>query len=327
MIVLAQPLALVLLAAPVLLHFLLPPLGQQRSALRAPFIARLSRILGTEPGRGQLVLRASRTQRLLAAVVWGLLVLGVARPQRIGEPVEKRLPTRDLLLAVDLSGSMDAADFAREGEKPIQRLAAVRKVLGDFLVRREGDRVGLLFFGSAAFVQAPFTEDLGVCRSLLDEARVGMAGPKTVLGDAIGLAIKMFEESELERRTLIVLTDGNDTSSLVPPRKAAAIAADRGITIHAVSIGDPEATGEEKLDVATLESIAKTTGGRVFHGTNQEELERIYAELDRLETREVESLSHRPRFELFHWPLGLVVLLVLGFQGVSLLSSWRRHVG
>lgn len=115
------------------------------------------------------------------------------------------------------------------------RLTAVKQVLGTFLTKRDGDRVGLLVFGSAAFVQAPFTEDLQVCRSLLQEMQVRMAGPQTKLGDAVGLAITVFERSDVKERVLIVLTDGNDTGSQVPPDKAAAIARDKGIKIYTIA--------------------------------------------------------------------------------------------
>ena len=150
-----------------------------------------------------------------------------------------------------------------------------------------------------------------------------MAGPRTVVGDAIGLALTVFEESDVEKRVLILLTDGNDTSSTVPPRDAAAIAKDRGVTIHTVAIGDPKAVGEELLDEETLRAVAETTGGRMFRGADRKELEGIYEELDRIETRDVASLTHRPKDDLFHWPPGFVILLGLAYH-TWLLSSTMR---
>ena len=188
------------------------------------------------------------------------MTIALARPQWIEDPIVREEPTRDMLLAVDLSGSMEAKDFTDDRGQQVDRLTAVKQVLDDFLSRREGDRIGLIFFGTAAFVQAPFTGDLDVVRTLMDEAQVRMAGPRTAMGDAIGLAMKIFESSDVEDRVLIVLTDGNDTGSLVPPVRAAEIAGDNGIVVHTVAVGDPAAAQEEKLDEETLEAVARASG-------------------------------------------------------------------
>src|SRR5262249_45336819 len=155
----------------------------------------------------------------------------------------------------------ETQDFMDAKGQKVDRLTAVKEVLDDFLAKRKGDRVGLIFFGSAPFVQAPITEDLQVCRKLLDEAQVKMAGPQTAFGDALGLAITVFDRSDVKDRVLIALTDGNDTASKVPPAKAAQIARDKGIVIHTISVGDPRAAGEDALDLDTLKSVATTTGG------------------------------------------------------------------
>ncbi len=171
--------------------------------------------------------------------------------------------------------------------------------------------MGLIFFGSAPFIQAPFTEDLDTCRALLEEAQVHMAGPKTALGDTIGLAINMFKESTVKDKLLIVLTDGNDTSSKVEPVKAAQIAHDNGITIYTVAVGDPQAAGEEKLDEKTLQSVAKITDGQYFWVGNRKELEQIYERIDEMSTHKIESTSYRPRLDLYFYPLGIAIVLSL----------------
>jgi len=186
--------------------------------------------------------------------------------------------------------------------------------LDEFLARREGDRVGLIVFGSAPFVQVPFTEDLDACRALLPEMQARMAGPQTMLGDAIGKAINIFENSDLEEQVLILLTDGNDTGSLVPPVKAAEIARDRDITIHVIGMGDPASVGEEKLDIETLEAVAAATGGEFFLALDRVQLEGVYAELDALSTRELQTQSYRPVRELYFWPLGFALVLVVTFH-------------
>jgi Ca-activated chloride channel family protein len=252
-----------------------------------------------------------------------LVLTALARPQWLDEPLSKTLPMRDLLVAIDLSGSMATADFVNAAGEPVGRLTAVKSVLSEFLERREDDRIGLVVFGSAAFVQAPFTADGALLQDLLAETEVRMAGPRTMLGDAIGLAITLFDRSEVEERLLIVLTDGNDTGSMVPPLRAAEVARDKDIVIYTIGVGDPTAVGEESLDEVVLETVASTTGGRYFHAADGVELESIYAELDRLNPRKVETLSFRPREDLFHWPLALAVLLTLLYHGCQPLLAAR----
>ena len=326
MIEFAAPWLLLLLLLPLLVRRLIPAYRTERRALFAPFADTLATLTGQDGGAGAAILRRSSVQAGLYIIVWALIVLATARPQLLGEPIVRVVPTRDMLLAVDLSGSMDTNDFTNANGESISRLDAVKSVLDDFLERREGDRVGLILFGSAPFVQAPFTEDLDVCRRLLDEAQVGMAGPQTMLGDAIGLAINTFDSSEIEDRVLIVLTDGNDTGSRVPPDRAAEIARDRSIVIHTVAVGDPTAVGEELLDEVTLRRIASTTGGQYAHAESREELERVYRELDELDTRESETISHRPRQDLFVWPVGAALLLTIGFHLASGLPRLVRAI-
>ena len=189
-------------------------------------------------------------------------------------------------------------------------------MLNDFLTKREGDR-GADFFGSAPFVQAPFTEDLKVCRQLLDEAQVKMAGPQTAFGDALGLAITVFDRSTVPERMLIALTDGNDTASKVPPAKASEIAKDKGIVIHTVSVGDPKAAGEDALDVDALKAVATTTGGIYAHAEDRAQLESIYEQIDKLETRKAETITHRPRHDVYWWPLAVGFLRVVGAAGAA----------
>jgi Ca-activated chloride channel family protein len=157
----------------------------------------------------------------------------------------------------------------------------------------------------------------------MDEAQVRMLGPKTMLGDAIGVAINLFERSEVDDRVLIVLTDGNDTGSLVPPQRAAEIARDNGVTIYTIAMGDPQAAGEQALDEKTLQAIAATTGGQYFHAQDRAELDGIYATLDQLNPRQVETLSYRPEYELYFWPGGFALLISLLFFSVVELRSYR----
>lgn len=318
---------LALLPLPLAVTRLLPSFRQAAPTLRLPFIRRIARLTGQRPGQVQRDAPAPQLQRLLNWLVWLLLVCALARPQWLEEPLTRTVPMRDLLVAVDLSGSMETRDFSDGQGTSVDRLSAVKQVLGAFLERRQDDRVGLLVFGSAAFVQIPFTADHAVVQQLLEETTVRMAGPRTVIGDAIGLALTLFDRSQVEERLLILLTDGNDTGSQVPPARAAEIARDRNIIIHTIGVGDPRAAGEEALDEAALRTVASTTGGRYFRAADRNALEGIYAELDRLTPRKVQTLSHRPRRDLFHWPLAAALLLTFLQQAACALQGRHAPAG
>lgn len=328
MLTIAYPWLFLLLPLPWLVRKLLPTHHERKAAVRVPFLQRLSRLVGLQPGSGVAVTRRPLSQWLMLSLTWSLIVVAITRPQWLEEPVIKELPMRDLLVAVDLSGSMEAEDFTDKEGNSVDRLTAVKEVLDTFFARRDGDRIGLILFGSAAFVQVPFTDDLEVVRELLKEAQIRMLGPRTMLGDAMGLAINLFERSEVDERVLIVLTDGNDTGSLVPPERAAAIARDNGVVVYTVAIGDPAAVGEQALDEKTLENIASITGGGYFHANDRQELEDIYTRLDEVNPRQVETQSYRPMTDLFEWPLAasmLLTLLYIFFLEIRLRLRNRRN--
>ena len=322
MLSLAYPWLLLLLPLPWLSRLVLPPRRSPLLAVRVPFGERIESALRA----GTTVTRVSRGAwtQLVPALIWLLLLLALARPQWLEPAVSRELPTRDLLLLVDLSGSMRQEDFTDASGARVDRLRAVQEVLGEFLSRRSGDRVGLVVFGDAPFLQAPFTTDLGLTRRLLDETAIGMAGARTAFGDAIGLGLILFERSDAPAKTIIALTDVNDSASQVPPIEAARVARERGITIHTVAIGDPTTVGEEKLDQETLRAVAQTSGGGYFHAADRAQLAGIYAELDRIETRKVDVLSYRPRRDLFFWPLLAALLLSFGARAVSLYRHTRE---
>jgi Ca-activated chloride channel family protein len=317
----SHPWFFLLIILPLILRVVLPVYSETRKAIRVPWFQRVSNLLGTKPAEGAVIQEKKVSLRIFHFLLWILIVLAMTGPQYLEPPVSRVLPTRDLMLLLDLSGSMDTEDFVNSQGERVDRLTAVKEVLDDFLTRREGDRVGLIVFGNAAFVQVPFTQDLDACRLLLEETAVRMAGPRTAFGDAIGLGITLFEESEVKNRLLIALTDGNDTGSKVPPKEAAEIAKDNGMKIYVVGVGDPSATGEEELDEEALQAVADETGGRYFHAEDRKQLQEIYEELDRIETREVETETYRPRRDLFYWPLGLFLLLSMIFHGVGTISK------
>ena len=321
------PWLFLLLPLPWLVRRFLPAHREPRPSIRVPFMEVLQRVGGEAGETSAAVNRRLRLQWWLLGLCWLALVVALARPLWLGEPIVREKPMRDLLIALDLSGSMDTRDFSDADGQVTDRLTAAQQVLDDFLASREGDRAGLIFFGTAAFVQVPFTDDIDVVRELLGEARVRMLGPRTAMGDAIGAAIGLFQRSEVEERVLIVLTDGNDTGSMLPPARAAEIAADNGVVIHTVAMGDPEAAGEQALDEATLNAVANATGGRFFHAGDRSGLEEVYAALDEMNPRRVETRSYRPRHELFQWPLGFATLFSMLIIGLGSLIGSRRLPG
>lgn len=310
-----------LLPLPWVLRAVLPPRHAAPVVVRVPFGDRLRAAI---TGSGSVQRAASGvTRQMLPTLIWLLVLAALARPQWLEPAVTRELPARDLLLLVDLSLSMRQEDFTNMAGAKTDRLAAVKEIVGDFLSRRTGDRVGLVVFGDAPFLQAPFSNDLDLSRQLLDETAIGMAGARTALGDAIGLGIILFESSDAPAKTIIALTDGNDTASQVPPIEAARVARERGIRIHTVAIGDPTTVGEEKLDEATLRNVAQSAEGSYFHAADREQLAGIYDQLDRIETRQVDVVSYRPKQDLFYWPLLAALLLSVGEKALSGLRGAR----
>ncbi|KHA70320.1 membrane protein [Pseudomonas chlororaphis] len=302
------PWLLLLLPLPWLAYRYLPAYNEARSAVRVPFFAAMSRAVGEAPGI--VGNRRNHWQLLLNILVWALIVLAVARPVFVEKPIEKQQPVRDLMLAIDLSQSMETEDFTNASGAKINRLAAVKEVVQGFIDKRKDDRLGLIVFGTGAYPQAPLTLDHASLSLLLADTGIGMAGPNTAIGDAIGLSLKLLDKAHEQEKVLILLTDGNDTSSAITPDHAAEMAANKGVIIHTIGIGDPSASGEAKVNLSALEQIAKTTGGQFFRAEDRNALDQVYATLDRLTPHQVKTLSHQPQRELFYWPLGAAVTLL-----------------
>ncbi|BES71931.1 VWA domain-containing protein [Marinobacter nanhaiticus D15-8W] len=260
-------------------------------------------------------------QKLLLLLAWLLLVVALARPQYVGESVQLPVTGRDLLLAVDISPSMEEEDMIL-GQRRVNRLTAVKDVLNDFIAQREGDRLGLLLFGTQPYIQAPLSFDHETIRTLLQEAQLGMAGRATAIGDAIGLAVKRLRDRPQEQRVLVLLTDGANTAGEVTPEKAAEIAAAAGVRIYTIGmgaesmvqrgfLGSRKVNPSRDLDEELLQSIADETGGRYFRARSTPELEMIYETINQLEPIELEGKQYRPTTDLFYWPAGIAVLLML----------------
>jgi len=319
---------LAFLPLPILVRLFVSPAHSQEAALRVPFVNEFEGIKSHGLG--------FETQRLnlwLISLAWILFVCAAARPQWLGDALELPVSGRDLLLAVDLSGSMETEDFFLENQS-VNRLVATKAVAGEFIDRRVGDRLGLILFGRNAYLQAPLTFDRETVKTLLYESVIGLAGKETAIGDAIGLAVKRLRSSHdaskisgetlgqqnLNDKVLILLTDGANTAGEVEPVKAAELAATVGLKIYTVGIGademiQPSFFGGRRvnpsldLDETTLQTIAQQTGGRYFRARDTTELAQIYDALDKLEPIIQETQSFRPTTALFHWPLGLALSL------------------
>ena len=321
------PLVFAALPLPLLVAWLLPRAPETTGlALRLPFYQALhSRV---DAGRST----RSRLRLVVATLAWLLLVTAAARPQVLGEPLQLPVSGRDLLLAVDISGSMEAEDM-QLGNRVATRLAAVKYVASDFIERRAGDRIGLILFGDQAYLQTPLTFDRKTANIQLREAAIGLAGKRTAIGDAIGLSVKRLRDQPQENRVLILLTDGANTAGSVDPQKAADIAASEGVRIYTIGVGADERVvrgifgnrrvRNDELDEPALIAIAEKTGGRYFRARDIAGLEEIYRLLDKLEPVSVDEETFRPVHELYMWPLGgaLLLSMLVALTGSGILSG------
>ncbi|MGA3252138.1 MAG: VWA domain-containing protein [Paraburkholderia sp.] len=320
------PWAFLLLPVPILVWWLVPAYRTTASAVRMPFFHEIADAVGEKPAPGGVRLRSSWLQRLMMPLLWALLVIAAARPVYVEAPVTHEEPARDLMLAIDLSQSMSTRDFvnAATGER-MDRLTAVKRVVADFVAKRKGDRIGLVVFGQAAYPQAPLTLDHDSVLVLLNQMQVGMAGPRTAIGDAIGLTVKLTDNSPASEKVLILLTDGNDTASAIPPEQAAEIAKGHKLVIHTIGIGDPEATGEDRVDLEALQHIADITGGRAFRALGKEEdLVDVYKTLDRITPDKVKREIYRPQRDFFWIPLAVALLVFTLYHCLALLIAMLR---
>lgn len=330
---LAWPWVLATIALPLLAIWLLPAVHSgSEPALRIPFFLQVA-AWSDEHG-----VHARRWRMLVAGFAWALLVLAAARPQWIGEPLALRISGRDLMLAVDLSGSMKRRDM-QVGNDWVTRLEVVKQVAGEFIERRDGDRIGLILFGTRAYLQAPLTFDRPTVRTLLEEAVIGLAGEQTAIGDAIGLGVKRLKERPAKNRVLILLTDGANTAGEVHPLDAARFAAKLGLKIYTIGVGADVAmmrrlygtarvNPSADLDEPTLAAIARATGGRYFRARQTNELVDIYRTLDELEPVIGDEEQFRPTTELYYWPLALALLIATSLLAGGLrqaLPSWTAE--
>ena len=305
MLTLLWPLVLILAPLPLIYRYWRKPINHSLKALRAPAMLALVTPDST-PLKSSTWLTTGL--KIILFLCWLCTLLALSRPQWVGDPVPLPTSGRDLLLAVDISPSMRQRDM-RIGGQIVNRLVAVKSVVGEFVAQREGDRLGLILFGEQAYLQTPLTFDRKTLQTLLYEAQLGFAGSNgTAIGDAIGLAVKRLQDRSENHRVVILLTDGANNSGALEPIKAAQLASLAKVKIYTIGVG---ARGASGLDEQTLSEVAKITGGQFFRARNPAELDAIYQELNRLEPVDQEAETIRPTISLYHWPLSIAFVLSL----------------
>jgi Ca-activated chloride channel family protein len=316
MLELTWPYMLLALPLPLIIYRLLARAPRQDAALYVPFFSVLTRLQSDNEN-----LTSGRLLNLICCtLIWLLVVLAASRPQWLGDPVQLPATGRDLMLSVDISGSMEAQDMV-VGNRQASRIDVVKAVVGDFVERREGDRLGLILFAAHAYIQAPLTFDRETVGTLLEEADIGIIEESaTAIGDAIGLGVIHLRKRPENARVLVLLTDGVNNAGAVSPEQAGELARIEKIKIYTIGIGADQVVQRTffgarainpsaGLDEQVLSQIAESTGGRYFRARNVNDLVGIYEELDRLETIEQDEQTYRPTRVLFYWPLGTAMLI------------------
>lgn len=323
MFVLAYPYALFILVLPWLVSKLPKAKPINASALTVPFFQQLLAIeLQLKPNTPSLL------KKVLLWSIWILLCLSLAKPRWVDAPIAVPQQGRDIILAIDVSGSMETPDMVLHG-KAVDRLSVVKDVANQFVDARIGDRLGLILFGSKAYLQTPLTFDQATVKNMIDDSTIKLAGPLTAIGDAIGLAIKRFSKIKSSSKVLVLLSDGTNNAGVTEPLKAAKLASERQVKIYTIGLGasslqvagffgSQEVNPSTDLDEKTLQAIAKQTGGKFFRAYNSDDLAKVYATINDLEPNTKKAGIYRPQYDLFHWPLTAAVLLTLVLLTINL---------
>ncbi|AEV31071.1 Mg-chelatase subunit ChlD [Owenweeksia hongkongensis DSM 17368] len=316
---LAFPWMLWLLPLPILVYFILPPLRMKSEALYFPGFKKAAGYTGDKPRKSAMVKRRNFFSWLILMIIWVLMIGALSSPQLVGEPEMKVKTARNFLITADISFSMAQKDWKLE-DKKVRRWDAVKSLMHDFIKERKGDRMGLVFFATNSYVQAPFTPDLQTVDQLLDEADVGMAGQMTHIGKAISMGISLFKEDTIKTKVMLLLTDGVDGGADILPLDGAEMAKKDSVIIYTIGIGEPGTSGSD-LDEKTLQEIAEITGGKYFRAKDADALKQVYEEVNKLEPIEFEEEENRPVTLLYMYPLGAALGLALAASFLSVLVS------
>ncbi|MXV53245.1 VWA domain-containing protein [Pedobacter sp. HMF7647] len=302
-----------LLPLPLLFFILLPPLRKRRSALLAPFFWRAADVSGRRPKRRAWITRKNLLAWIVLSAVWVCLLAAASSPRYVGKPGKKTKTVRSFLIATDISYSMATTDWIVDGRRTT-RWNAVKSIMKSFVRDRKSDQVGLVMFGTNAYLQSPFTTDLETVSWLMDQTEVGMAGQMTSIGDAIAYGIKVFKEDTIKQKVMLLLTDGIDAGNDILPLDAAQAARRDSITIYTLGIGQARGSGGYDLDEKTLKNIASATGGIYFNAMNEGQLKRVYTTLDKLQPIKYDEDTYKPVVLLYMYPLAAAIGLALVYQ-------------
>ncbi len=313
--VIAYKWVFLLLPLPLLVFFVLPPFRKRKSALLAPFYWRAAAVSGQHTRRSSWISRRSILAWITLSLCWVLLLAAASSPRFEGEPGKKTRTVRSFLIAADISFSMAQRDWTI-GDKTMTRWEAIRFLLKDFIKERKSDQIGLEMFATHAYLQAPLTTDLETVDWLLDQTEVGMAGQMTSIGEAIAFGIKIFQQDTVKQRVMLLMTDGVDGGTDISPLDAAVAAKRDSVIIYTLGIGTA-ATGGYAIDEKLLTEIAETTGGKYFRATGEQEMQTVYAELNKLQPVVYEENTYKPVVLLYMYPLGLALLLSLAYYLLS----------
>ena len=320
------PWLFLLLPLPWLLRLFKPVHSEGNTRLRIPSFAKHN--LAT-----QVTQQQTRGISLFEWLIWALLVTALANPTWLDDPITLPNEGRDIMLAVDLSGSMTEQDMAYQGQY-VDRLTMVKAVLSDFIEQRQGDRLGLILFGDTAFLQTPLTRDVKTVSQMLSEAQIGLVGRATAIGDALGLSVKRFANKDESNRIVVLLTDGQNTAGNLDPEEALLLAREEGIKVYTIGVGSDNPRGFSlfnmggmsggSLDETLLKRIAEQTGGLYFRAKDVAGLQQIYQELDKLEPISADEQTFRPQSALFYYPL-LIALALIGLRVMFITAKTLRQ--
>ncbi|WP_034062475.1 vWA domain-containing protein [Lacinutrix jangbogonensis] len=302
-----------LVPLPIFIYWLLPAIKNRTSALVYPYFQRTAEVSKNKPQKAAYVKKKSWFSFLILYTIWLLLLTALSSPELVGKPEKTIKTSRNFLILADLSFSMANKDWIVD-RKRTTRWNAVKGIMKDFITERKSDKMGLLFFASSAYIQVPFTTDLEVVQTMMDEADVGMAGQSTNMGKAIIKGMDMFERDTIPTKVMLLLTDGVDAGISISPLDAAAIAKENDVIIYTIGIGNPGSNSSD-LDERTLIEIAKRTNGKYFRAKDSEALENIYKALELLQPVEYEEERYVSKTLLYYYPLGLA--LILSFIAVT----------
>lgn len=310
---------------PFLLYWILPVMRKRRAALMAPFFERAATVSNQKPRKSAWITRKNFFSWITLILCWACLLAAASSPRYVGQPAKKTKTVRNFLIVADISFSMETTDWIVNGRR-MSRWDAIKSIMKDFVQNRQSDQVGLVMFGTNAYLQAPLTTDLQAINWLMDQTEVGMAGQMTSIGDAIAFSTNVLKADTIKQKIMLLMTDGIDAGQNILPLDAAQQAKRDSITIFTLGIGKASGMGGYDLDEKTLKEISKATGGQYFNAMNEGQLKNVYATLDKLEPVKYDEETYKPVVLLYYYPLLAAAVLGLAFHFMNgLVNLFRRR--